>query len=131
MTTSAQPAPIAWDELHTKERDKANAFYNTLFGWTATAIPMGPDYTYHVLKRKGSEESFAGSHQQGEEEKDVPAYWLVSLGTNDVDAATARAAELGATVVAPPMDIPNIGRFSIFIDPQGATVGTLSYSDGN
>lgn len=131
MSTTAQPAAIAWDELHSKDRDKANAFYQTLFGWTATAVPMGPDYIYHLLSHPGSEESFAGSHQQGEEEKDVPSYWLVSLGTNDVDAATARAQELGSTVIMPPADIPNIGRFSLFLDPQGAVVGTLAYSDGN
>jgi uncharacterized protein len=29
--------------------------------------------------------------------------------------------ELGGKVIAPPMDIPDIGRFSIVQDPQGAT----------
>jgi predicted enzyme related to lactoylglutathione lyase len=133
VSTATQTAAFAWDELHTNDREKANAFYNTLFGWTAEAVPMGPDYTYHLLKRKGSDESFAGSHQQeGDELKNgVPSHWLVSLGTNDVDAATAKASELGATVVIPPADIPNVGRFSVLNDPQGAAFGLLTYSDGN
>ena len=86
MSTTA-PAGIAWDELHSKDRDKAEAFYNTLFGWTSTPVAMSPEYTYHLLNRADNGQMFAGSHQQGDEEKDVPSYWLVCLGTSDVDKA--------------------------------------------
>lgn len=130
MSATTKPHPIAWDELHTKDRDKAEAFYNTLFGWTSTPVEMSPEYTYHLLNRADNGEIFAGSHQQGDEEKDVPSYWLVSLSTDDVDKATAKASELGATVVQEPMDIPGTGRFSLFIDPQGAAVATLDYTEG-
>lgn len=129
MSTTS-PAAIAWDELHSKDRDKAEAFYNTLFGWTSTPVEMGPDYTYHLLNRADNGQMFAGSHQQGDEEKDVPSYWLISLGTSDVDKATAKASELGATIIMEPMDIPGTGRFSLFLDPQGAAVAALSYFDG-
>lgn len=129
MTTIAI-APIGWDELHTKDRDKAEAFYNTLFGWTSTPVPMGPDYTYHLLNRADNGQMFAGSHQQGDEEKDVPSHWLISLGTNDVDKVTAKASELGATIVMEPADIPGSGREAVFIDPLGAAVSALAYSDG-
>lgn len=128
--SSTAPAAIAWDELHSPDRSKAEAFYQTLFGWTSTAIPMGPDYTYHLLNRADNGQMFAGSHQQGPDEAGQPPFWLVSLGTNDVDAVTARAAELGATVVMEPADIPGTGRFSLLIDPQGAAFSALSYSDG-
>lgn len=129
MSTTA-PAGIAWDELHSKDRDKAEAFYNTLFGWTSTPVAMSPEYTYHLLNRADNGQMFAGSHQQGDEEKDVPSYWLVCLGTSDVDKATAKAAELGSTIIMEPMDIPGTGRFSLFLDPQGAAVGALTYADG-
>lgn len=127
---TAQPAAIAWDELHSKDRDKAEAFYNTLFGWTSTPIEMSPEYTYHLLNRADNGQMFAGSHQQGPEEADQPSFWLTSLGTDDVDKVTAKASELGATVIMEPMDIPGTGRFSLFIDPQGAAVSALAYSDG-
>jgi predicted enzyme related to lactoylglutathione lyase len=129
MSTTA-PAAIAWDELHSKDRDKAEAFYNTLFGWTSTPVEMSPEYTYHLLNRADNGQMFAGSHQQGPDEADQPSFWLVSLGTNDDDKLTARAAELGATVVMEPMDIPGTGRFALLIDPQGAVFSPLSYSDG-
>jgi predicted enzyme related to lactoylglutathione lyase len=128
--STTKPAAIAWDELHSKDRDKAEEFYNTLFGWTSTPVEMSPEYTYHLLNRADNGQMFAGSHQQGDEEKDVPSFWLISLGTTDVDKATAKASELGATILMEPMDIPGTGRFSLFLDPQGAAVGALTYSDG-
>ena len=125
-----KPTVFAWTELHTKDRARAEAFYQTLFGWTSTPVEMGPDYTYHLLNRADTGQMFAGSHQQGPDEADQPSFWLISLGMDDVDAATARATELGATVIMEPMDIPGTGRFSLIVDPQGAAVSLLAYSDG-
>ncbi|MBA3717852.1 MAG: VOC family protein, partial [Actinobacteria bacterium] len=50
----------------------------------------------------------------------VPPNWLAYLGTDDVDATTERAKELGATVHMPPTDITEVGRFSVLQDPAGA-----------
>jgi predicted enzyme related to lactoylglutathione lyase len=33
-----------------------------------------------------------------------------------------------ATIVVPPMDIPNVGRFAILVDPQGVALGVLQPS---
>jgi hypothetical protein len=38
----------------------------------------------------------------------------------DADATAARAAELGATVHAPPFDVMEAGRMAVIQDPQGA-----------
>ncbi|HEY1915333.1 MAG TPA: VOC family protein [Streptosporangiaceae bacterium] len=51
---------------------------------------------------------------------DVPDSWQVYFGAADVDASTAKAVSLGATVLVSPMDIPGTGRFSVLSDPQGA-----------
>jgi predicted enzyme related to lactoylglutathione lyase len=129
VSTTTRPNAIAWDELHTKDRPKAEAFYNTLFGWTSTPVEMSPEYTYHLLNRADNGQTFAGSHQQGEDEAGQPSFWLVSLNSDDVDKATAKASELGATVIMEPMDIPGTGRFSLLTDPQGAAFSILTYSD--
>lgn len=130
MSASTRPNPIAWDELHTKDREKAEAFYNTLFGWTVTPVEMSPEYTYHLLNRADTGEMFAGSHQQGPDEADQPSFWLVSLATDDVDKATLKSSELGATVIMEPADIPGTGRFAVLTDPQGAAYCILSYAEG-
>ena len=51
---------------------------------------------------------------------DVPDSWLVYFGAADVDADVKKAADLGASVIAGPADIPGTGRFAVLIDPQGA-----------
>jgi len=43
----------------------------------------------------------------------------VCFAVGDADATVAKARELGASVVAEPMDMP-IGRFAGLIGPQGA-----------
>jgi predicted enzyme related to lactoylglutathione lyase len=44
---------------------------------------------------------------------------------NDIDAATDVVNRLGGTVYVPPREIPNTSRFSVFADPQAATLGML------
>ena len=50
----------------------------------------------------------------------VPPHWLVYFQAADCDAAAERAKNLGGRLIMPPTDIPNVGRFSVVSDPQGA-----------
>jgi predicted enzyme related to lactoylglutathione lyase len=52
----------------------------------------------------------------------APPHWLGYVGSPDVDGTARRAAELGGQVLVPPTDIPNIGRFTVLRDPQGAVI---------
>ncbi|MHB1342758.1 MAG: VOC family protein [Thermoleophilia bacterium] len=75
-----------------------------------------------------------------------PSGWNTYLASDDVDATAAKAADLGGTVVMPPMDVPGSGRMAAVQDPTGAYIflrkpgqpdetieymqpGTLSWSD--
>ena len=49
----------------------------------------------------------------------VPAHWTVYFGVDDTDAALAKIAELGGTVVRPAEDTP-YGRLAAATDPTGA-----------
>jgi len=58
-------------------------------------------------------------------EAGMPLGWTFYIAVEDTDALAAKAAELGAKVIVPPTDIPDTGRFSILIDPQGAALAVL------
>ncbi len=58
-------------------------------------------------------------------EAGMPLAWTFYIAVEDTDALVAKAAELGAKVIVPPTDIPDTGRFSILIDPQGAALAVL------
>jgi predicted enzyme related to lactoylglutathione lyase len=46
-----------------------------------------------------------------------------------VDATAAKAEELGGKILMPPTDIPNVGRFSVLQDPQGAVISEITYAE--
>ncbi len=115
------PPPVGsfcWNELVTSDPAAAVAFYKEIFGWTSEAMEMGPMGTYHLFKRGGKDA--AGVMKQPM--PGAPTAWIHYVAVVSVDASTQRAESLKAKVLAPPMDIPNIGRFAVIADPVGAVV---------
>jgi predicted enzyme related to lactoylglutathione lyase len=60
----------------------------------------------------------------------TPPHWLIYIGTPNVDATLSQAQGLGARVVKAPADIPNVGRFAVLADPQGATFALFTPGSG-
>jgi predicted enzyme related to lactoylglutathione lyase len=58
----------------------------------------------------------------------TPAHWLVYVGTPNVDATCTQAQALGARICKAATDIPNVGRFAVLADPQGATFAVFTPS---
>lgn len=112
----------AWAELNARDVDASLPFYRDVFGWTLR--PSGdPDFPYTEFQVDGS--SVAGATEMSPmAPADMPNYWLVYFGVDDVDAVTKRAVEAGAKEMLAPMDFPG-GRFSLVADPQGAIFGLL------
>ena len=114
----------AWAELNSRGFDKAKPFYEKVFGWGEKVSPMGEgqgDYTEFKL----GDESIAGAMEMNSMvPEEVPSYWLVYFGTDNVDKTHQKAVDLGAKETLPPQDFPG-GRFSILSDPQGAAFGLL------
>lgn len=52
-----------------------------------------------------------------------PDNWLPCILVDDVAASTKKAAPLGATVAQDVTDIPDMGWFSVIVDPTGAAFG--------
>ena len=42
----------------------------------------------------------------------VPPHWMVYFGIDDVDNAASKVESLGGSIMVPPTDIPDIGRFA-------------------
>ncbi len=113
---------FCWDELLTDDPQASLAFHEKVWGWTHDAMEMPGFGTYHVLKR--------GTHNVGGLMKSPPggppmAYWLSYVAVASTDDTVARAKKLGGAVHAPPMDIPNVGRFAVLADNTGATFAIL------
>jgi predicted enzyme related to lactoylglutathione lyase len=115
-----------WRDLMTSDPEKSEAFYTSLFGWTINPVDMGPGGVYKMLRN--GEKDFGGIGPL--DDSSVPPHWVSHITTPNVDETTSKAAGLGATVLSPPMDIPNVGRFSVLRDPEGAVFSSFSDSTG-
>jgi predicted enzyme related to lactoylglutathione lyase len=109
-----------WVECMTGDAEKALAFYEKVFGFTHDTMNMGPT-PYYVLKT--GDVPRAGI-MKSPDPNAHPA-WLPYVSVADCDAALAKATSLGAQVCVPAMDIPDVGRFGVFMDPLGAALGVI------
>ena len=116
----ASEGVFVWDELGTHDADGAQRFYEQVFGWTTA--DMGPDYGGYRIFNVG-ETGIAGL--MGVPDASVPPHWQPYVAVDDVDRTVAKAQELGASVLAEPMDVPKVGRIAVLRDPQGATFGVI------
>jgi hypothetical protein len=55
----------------------------------------------------------------------MPAQWQPYVAVDDPDRTTAKAKELGASVLVEPMDVPKVGRLAVLRDSQGSTFGII------
>lgn len=115
---------LGWNELATPDPDGAKAFYTGLFGWTADTQDMG---TMHYTVFSGTEGMVGGMYQLTEQMQGMPPSWLPYFSVDDADAAAEKARALGAQVHVQPSDIPNVGRFSLLQDPQGAMFYVIKF----
>jgi hypothetical protein len=115
-----EPNSLCWNEVQTRDAERNKAFYPAVFGWDAgrPSFDGAPD-TYTVWELSGR--PVGGMMQMTDDmfPPEVPAHWSVCFAVADADGVVAKARELGATIVAEPMEMP-IGRFAAMIDPQGA-----------
>jgi predicted enzyme related to lactoylglutathione lyase len=116
------PNSFCWNELATTDTGKAGDFYTGLLGWGKDVQNFGPmEYTMFTNGERPAGGMFKLTPEMG----NIPPHWLVYFAVDDCDAKTAKATELGGSVIKPPDDIPGIGRFSILLDPQGAAFAII------
>lgn len=119
MTPSFTTGEPCWIDLFTADADAAATFYCGLFGWEAGEASS--DFGgYRMFLRDGV--PVAGL-MPNDGSAGTPNAWSVYLATEDLDATTERARAAGARVVAEPMDIADLGRMAVLVDPAGALVG--------
>ncbi len=114
-----------WHELLTTDTAASAAFYQKVLPWRTQPSSM-PGYTIWMA----GQTQIGGLMALPAEAAGAPPHWLVYVGTPNVDATCAQAQALGAKVHKPATDIPNVGRFAVLADPQGATFAVFTPGSG-
>jgi uncharacterized protein len=132
QTQVATPAlgTFCWDELMTTDPDTAARFYTAVFGWAPHAVDMGGGMTYTLFHRpgtKGADGQPIGAGGMMKSPPGVPhSFWLAYVAVENADRSSEKAEKLGGKVVVAPTDIPNVGRFACWSDPQQAAIAVLA-----
>jgi uncharacterized protein len=113
-----------WNELMTRDAEKAKKFYANTIGWTFEAMKM-PDGTYWVAK--SGDVPVGGLFPLSSPQFDgVPESWMSYLAVDDVDARVKKAQAAGAALMRPIFDVPGVGRIAILKEPGGAGIGWMT-----
>jgi uncharacterized protein len=115
---------FAWYELITTHVQAAKAFYTKVIGWGALDASV-PGRTYILFTAGKSLVSGLMELPEGARNTGGKPCWVGYVRVKDVDAAAERVRGLGGAVHVPPTDILDISRFSVFTDPQNATLALL------
>ncbi len=119
-----QHGAFSWNELMTTDVDGAKKFYNKLLGWSMQDIPAC-DMGYTMAKAENTE--VAGIMNIPDDFSSMPPTWGSYVTVNNVDKQAALAEKLGGKIVLAPQDIPEVGRFAVISDPQGAILSLITY----
>ncbi len=112
-------APFCWYELMTSDTAAAGEFYAKVVGWTAEQAQGAMPYTMFLVRGGPPIGGMMGISPEMAQQGSRPG-WIGYVAVDDVEASTAKAAALGATVHRQPSEIPGVGRFSVLADPFGA-----------
>ncbi|MCP4548156.1 MAG: VOC family protein [bacterium] len=110
---------FCWEEIVVRDTTGLQDFYGKLYAWSGETSPMaGAPYT--VFSAAGKD--IVGLMAAQAEDHLAP-YWQSYVVVESVEESLVKAEKLGAKVVVPPMDIPDVGRIAILLDPEDNTVG--------
>lgn len=115
-------------EIHAEDLDRAQAFYETVLGWTfqswgdgsyrlvTTGSDDQPGINGGLLKRMGQLETGV----------DYPVIaHMCTVDVEDVDAYVAKAVGAGGVVALPKMPVPGVGWLAYVKDTEGNIFGMM------
>jgi uncharacterized protein len=108
---------FVWHELLTRDVAAAKDFYAKVIGWSMQDMPMfGGSYT----NLTAGSVAIGGIMALPPGAEAMKPFWAPYIEVADVDAAAVKLQAAGGSIHRQPQDIPNVGRFAVVADPQGA-----------
>lgn len=110
-------AAVAHFGFWSEEPDKLAAFYREVFDWKMNFLEQ---MDYHLIE--ASEGGIGGGimkPQQGP----WPGNMTFYIRVDDIENYKARVIEAGGKVVVERQEVPDVGTFALFADPDGRVLG--------
>jgi uncharacterized protein len=111
--------PVVHWELMSKDPAKIAAFYQEVFDWKIQHLP---DMHYRLVET-GGQGGINGGILKPEREGPWPGDTLFYIDVDDLAAYRERIVAAGGTIHVEAQEVPGMGAFSLFTDPEGRMMG--------
>jgi predicted enzyme related to lactoylglutathione lyase len=122
--------PVVHFEMPFEDRERMAKFYRSAFGWQTEML--GEEMGSYVLAttvetgEKGPKRPGAINGGFYPKRPDWPAqHPSIVIAVDDITKAIAKVTEAGGNVLGEPMEIPGVGSYVSFMDPEGNRVSML------
>lgn len=128
--------PVVHFEMPYENRERMAKFYTSVFGWQTQML--GEDMGNYVLATT-TETGADGPKRPGAinggffpKKPDWPAqHPSVVIAVDDIKTAAKNVRDAGGNVLGEPMEIPGVGKYVSFTDPEGNRVSMLQPMHGH
>ncbi len=110
--------PVVHWEFWSKDPAALTRFYEAALDWKVEAIP---DMNYHMVDT-GGEGGINGGFMTPQEGP-WPGNMALYISVDELAPYRDRIREAGGKIVVEEQEVPNVGRFCLFEDPDGRVLG--------
>lgn len=118
--------PVVHFELWSKNPEGLSNFYAKVFDWNIRHVP---ELSYHLVDTNAGGQGIGGGIFTPKEGP-WPGNLAFYIDVDDLEAYNAKVRECGGTVIVERQDVPGVGSFSLFADPDGRVLGCWKQDKG-
>ena len=111
--------PVIHWELLSKDPAKLSDFYEKVFAWK---IEHFPEMNYRVVET-GGQGGINGGIMQPKHEESWPGNMTFYIDVDDLADYRKRIIAAGGKILVEEQEVPGMGAFSLFTDPEGRMMG--------
>lgn len=112
-------SPVVHWEFWSEQPERAADFYEKVFGWKIT---HHPEMNYRMAET-GGQGGINGGIMRPDKSGPWPGNMTFYIDVNDLDAFGKKITEAGGTMIVEKQQVPGMGSFSLFSDPDGRVLG--------
>ncbi len=112
-----QVNPIVHLDIPAKDPAATSKFYADLCGWQ---IQVDEPSQYHMFSAQGGP---GGGFTLADGKNYKVGEIIPYVGTDDIDAFLKKVEPAGGKLLGPKVDMPGIGAYAFFADPNGNRIG--------
>lgn len=111
--------PVVHFELMSNDPEKVCDFYRKIFGWKIQAMP---EMNYNVVNTE-SQGGINGGIFRPPHPEPWPGNTTLYIDVDDLSAYRKRVVDAGGKICVGEQEVPGMGSFSLFLDPDGRMMG--------